>query len=128
MYSPLNHMQPEPVCNIQGLHAAWVSLHEKQKEYCRSQFFPMWKRMSCWSDNQKLIVLTNFSSEASNTFELKIPADIISKWNLKDGSYTLKDQLYQKSSVQLQVVNGEGKASVSIKPLESFIYELVVVK
>jgi glycosidase len=77
-----------------------------------------------WSNSQKLIVLTNFSSDATNSFELKIPADIITKWNLKDGSYTLEDQLYGKSTIQLEVVNGEGKASVSIKPLESFIYQL----
>jgi glycosidase len=77
-----------------------------------------------WSDTQKLIVITNFSSELVNSFELKIPADIIGKWNLKDGSYTIKDQLYEKSTIQLQVVNGEGKASISIAPLESFIYQL----
>jgi hypothetical protein len=77
-----------------------------------------------WSDTQKLIVLTNFSSDVTNSFELKIPADIIGKWNLKDGSYTIKDQLYGKSTTQLQVVNGEGKASITIAPLESFIYQL----
>jgi glycosidase len=76
-----------------------------------------------WSDNQKLIVITNFSSDASYNFELKVSADIISKWNLKDGSYTLKDQLYG-SSIQMQVVNGEGKAIFSIKPLESFIFQI----
>jgi glycosidase len=77
-----------------------------------------------WSDTQKLIVITNFSSKLTNSFELKIPIDIISKWNLKDGSYTIKDQLYEKSVIQLQVVNGEGKTSISIGPLESFIYQL----
>jgi glycosidase len=77
-----------------------------------------------WSNSQKLIVITNFSSALSNNFELKIPTDIIAKWNLKDGSYTIKDQLYGKSTIQLQVVNGEGKASITIAPLESFVYEL----
>jgi glycosidase len=76
-----------------------------------------------WSESQKLIVLTNFSSEVTNTFELKIPADIITKWSLKDGTYTLKDQLYG-NTVELLVADGEGKARISIKPLESFIYQL----
>jgi glycosidase len=75
-----------------------------------------------WSDSQKLIVVTNFSSETSSNFELKIPADIIQKWNLKEGIYTITDQLYFKSSPQLQVENGEGKIQISIAPLESFIY------
>ena len=77
-----------------------------------------------WSNNEKLIILTNFSAEASNTFELKIPSDIIAKWNLKDGTYPLHDQLYGKTAVQLVVANGEGKASITINPLESFIYQL----
>jgi glycosidase len=77
-----------------------------------------------WSDSQKLIVVTNFSWLTTSNFELKIPADIIQKWNLKDGIYTISDQLYHKSSVQLRVENGEGKAQISIAPSESFIYQL----
>jgi hypothetical protein len=76
-----------------------------------------------WSDNQKLIVLTNFSSDVTNSFELNIPANIIHSWNLKDGSYILIEQLSGKSISQLQVVNGEGKASITIHPLESLIYQ-----
>ncbi len=77
-----------------------------------------------WSASQKLIVVTNFSWLTTSTFELKIPADIIQKWNLKDGTYTITDQLYHKSSVQLRVENGEGKVQMSIAPSESFIYQL----
>ncbi len=77
-----------------------------------------------WSDTQKLIVVTNFSWLTTSNFELKIPSDIIQKWNLKDGNYTLTDQLYNKSSVQLKVLNGEGKVQITIAPSESFIYQL----
>jgi glycosidase len=78
-----------------------------------------------WSENQKLIVVANFSSEKTSEFDLRIPSDIISKWNLKDGEYQLTDRLYQsKNSVILKVVNGEGIAKVKIAPSESFIYEL----
>jgi hypothetical protein len=77
-----------------------------------------------WSDTQKLIVVTNFYSLASSNFELRIPADIIQKWNLKDGTYTITDQLYQKKTTQLRVENGEGKAQISIGPSESFIFQL----
>jgi glycosidase len=77
-----------------------------------------------WSATQKLIVITNFSWLTTSNFELKIPSDIIEKWNLKDGNYTIKDQLYNKSSTLLQVVNGEGKVQITIAPSESFIYQL----
>ncbi|MDI5949680.1 alpha-amylase family protein [Flavobacterium yafengii] len=77
-----------------------------------------------WSATQKLIVVTNFSWLTASNFELKIPSEIIQKWNLKDGNYTLTDQLYNKSSVQLKVLNGEGKVQITIAPSESFIYQL----
>ena len=77
-----------------------------------------------WSDTQKLIIVTNFSWLTTSNFELKIPSDIIQKWKLKDGNYTVTDQLYHKSAVQLQVLNGEGKAQITIAPSESFIYQL----
>ena len=76
-----------------------------------------------WSDVQKLLVVVNFSWQTTSTFELKIPSDIIQKWNLKDGNYTVTDQLYHKNSIQVQVLNGEGKAQITIAPSESFIYQ-----
>ena len=77
-----------------------------------------------WSNTQKLIVVTNFYALASSNFELRIPADIIQKWNLKDGNHTITDQLYHKKTTQLRVENGEGKAQISIGPSESFIFQL----
>ena len=77
-----------------------------------------------WSDTEKLIIVTNFYSLASSNFELRIPADIIQKWNLKDGTYTITDQLYHKKTTQLRVENGVGKAQISISPSESFIFQL----
>ena len=79
-----------------------------------------------WSNNQKLIVITNFSWLTSSNFELKIPSDIITKWNLKDGTYTLTDQIYKNNSVKLEVLNGEGKAKIKIKPSESFIFQVKI--
>ncbi|WP_166924573.1 alpha-amylase family glycosyl hydrolase [Flavobacterium poyangense] len=77
-----------------------------------------------WSDTQKLIVVANFSSDKTSEFELKVPAEVISKWKLKDGSYELLDQLYLKNKTSLIVKNGEGVARVKIMPSESFIYEV----
>lgn len=77
-----------------------------------------------WSASQKLIVVSNFSWITTSHFELKIPNDIIKTWKLKDGTYTLKDQLYGKSKAVLHVVNGEGKVALNVLPSESFLLEL----
>ncbi|MBB4803364.1 glycosidase [Flavobacterium nitrogenifigens] len=77
-----------------------------------------------WSESQKLIIIANFSSEKESEFDLKVPSTLISKWNLKDGSYVLVDKLYSNSKTYLVVKNGEGSARIKIKPSESFIYEI----
>ena len=77
-----------------------------------------------WSKTQKLVITTNFSWLTNSNYELKIPADIIQKWNLKDGNYALNDQLYGKKKIILKVGNGVGIAKISILPLETFILEV----
>ena len=74
-----------------------------------------------WSVKEKLIIISNFSWVSTSNFALKVPSDIISKWNLKDGKYTLIDQLYKENSVQMLVRNGVGEVQISIAPSESFI-------
>ena len=76
-----------------------------------------------WSSSEKLIVINNFSWLTTSNFELKIPADIIKKWKLKDGSFVLTDQLYG-TKVAMNVVNGEGKVQLKLEPSESYILKL----
>jgi glycosidase len=77
-----------------------------------------------WSNNQKLIVVTNFSWLTKSTFELKIPAEILESWNTKNGNYKIADQLYGKNKTELKVVNGEGFVKITIEPSESLIFEV----
>lgn len=76
-----------------------------------------------WSDAEKLIVVANFSKDRNYAFDLKIPADVVAKWQLQDGAYPVKDQLYGSTST-LKVTNGVGVLQVSIKGTESFIFKL----
>jgi hypothetical protein len=76
-----------------------------------------------YSDTEKLIIVTNFSWVTTSTIMLKVPADVIAKWQLKGGDYPLKDQLYGKSAI-LSINNGIGLIKVTLKPSESFIYKL----
>lgn len=77
-----------------------------------------------WSKEERLIIITNFSENTTSNFELKVPAEIINAWKIKEGNHDLDDQLYHKSKAILEVKNREGKVKVSLKPLESFIYKL----
>ncbi|MDP2160588.1 MAG: alpha-amylase family protein [Flavobacterium sp.] len=77
-----------------------------------------------WSDDEKLVIVTNFNQNTPVQCDVMIPADVVKKMNLKDGKYTLNDQLYGKSSTELKVENGVGKFRLKIGVNESFIYKI----
>jgi glycosidase len=77
-----------------------------------------------YTDKQKMIIVVNLSWLTTSTFDLKVPAELIKEWKLKDGSYTVTDMLYGKTTSQLVVKNGAGVMKVTIKPSESFIFKL----
>jgi len=76
-----------------------------------------------WTKNEKLVVVVNFSWKKESQFNMTIPQDVIETWKLKDGSYSLKDQLYGSEN-KLEVKDGVGLIKMSIKPSESFIFKL----
>ena len=76
-----------------------------------------------YSDSEKLIVVANFSWVTTSNFKLIVPADVISKWSLADGNYTVTDQLYG-STAELNVTKGVGTIKLSVKPSESFIFKI----
>jgi len=77
-----------------------------------------------WSETQKLIIVSNFSSDVTSSFELKVPNLVIEKWGLKDEKYRLTDQLFKKTELALEVIDGNGLVQIQLAPLESFILEI----
>ena len=77
-----------------------------------------------WSNEQKLIVVSNFSWLTTSNFELKIPEDVIQKWHLKDGTYSVKGQLDGNFKTKLQVIKGRGHVNISVAPSESLVLEV----
>ena len=77
-----------------------------------------------WSDDEKLIIISNFNAENTYGFDLALPQDIIEKWQLKDGEYQLQDQLYKSYTSTLKIENNQARVRVDIKPLESFILKI----
>ena len=77
-----------------------------------------------WSDDEQLIVVSNFNAESDYGFELQLPEDLVKKLHLEDGEYQVKDQLYNTYTSTLKVENGMAKVRVDIKPLESFILKI----
>lgn len=76
-----------------------------------------------WSDTEKLIVVSNFDSNHSQTYTLKLPNELINLWHLKDGNYPVKDVLYGKT-FPLKVKQGLGFIDLKLESSESFILKL----
>jgi glycosidase len=77
-----------------------------------------------WSENEKLIIIANFDDMVNYDLDLQIPSEIISTWKLKDGTYTVKDQLYNKVTKKLIVKNGVGYINLQLDTLTSYIFKV----
>tara|TARA_R110002126_G_scaffold54341_14_gene147197 strand:- start:11688 stop:13637 length:1950 start_codon:yes stop_codon:yes gene_type:complete len=76
-----------------------------------------------YSDAQQLIIVSNFKAEQTVEFELVVPAELISQWQLADGSHGLAGQLGGEANV-LQVTNGIGRVTIALPPLGSVVYRV----
>nr|WP_321415940.1 alpha-amylase family glycosyl hydrolase [uncultured Allomuricauda sp.] len=77
-----------------------------------------------WNKNEKLIVLSNFDGYKSYSFQLKIPEDVVAKWQLKDGKYPLTEQLYGTINANMAITNGQGQVQLDLAPLQSYIFKV----
>ncbi|MFY0604639.1 MAG: alpha amylase C-terminal domain-containing protein [Flavobacteriaceae bacterium] len=77
-----------------------------------------------WSNDEQLVVVTNFDAEKSYSFNLKVPESLLLNWKLSDGSYEMSDQLYKAHTTTLKVENGKGSIQINLTPLQSFILKL----
>ena len=77
-----------------------------------------------WSENEKLIIISNFDDTNTFAFNLKLPEDTIQEWKLANGEYQTEDQIYKEFKSILKIQNGLGTIKIQLKPLESFILKL----
>jgi hypothetical protein len=74
-----------------------------------------------WKNNDRLVIISNFDKNETHHFNLLIPQELITLWKLKDGKYTLQDQLEDKNKVILEIKNGKGYLKHNLKANESAI-------
>ena len=77
-----------------------------------------------WSDDEQLIIVSNFNADNTYGFELQLPEDFVGKLGLSDGEYEVKDQLFGNYTSVLKVEDGKAEVRIDIKPLESFILKI----
>ncbi|MBT8204614.1 MAG: alpha-amylase family protein [Eudoraea sp.] len=76
-----------------------------------------------WSDNEKLIIISNFDSGRTYDLQLKVPGHIIKHWELEEGNYPLVDALYGAQN-SMKIKGGIGHIPIRLDPLQSYIFRL----
>ena len=77
------------------------------------------------SDNEKLVVVSNFSPSESFEFNLQLPQSLMKRWHLNDGTRTMTDVISDSNNnYQLLTNQGKGVIRVALKPLESLVLQL----
>jgi glycosidase len=77
-----------------------------------------------WDQNNRVVVVSNFSDSNSVNTQLKLPKQLVSQWQLQAGT-KLVNQLFEQTKQPAAVnVDDAGQASISVnlKPLESKLF------
>lgn len=109
--------------NSEALVGEYQDMHHFNKKYTEG-YNEKVLVFARWSSNEKLIIISNFDDENSCEFDLKLPNNIIQKWELADGEYHFEDQLYSEFKTKLYIKDKIGNFKIKLNPLESFILKL----
>lgn len=106
-----------------ALIAHYRDLHEFNRENTRD-YYDKVLSFTRWSEDEKLLIISNFDAGISQEFQLLVPQEVISSWKLEDGVYEFEDKLYDSYNSMLIVTNGQGNIQIELDPLESYILQL----
>ena len=110
--------------NSEALMGNYAEIHHYNRENLENYTRKIFSFVR-WSENEKLVIISNFDDLVNYDLDLQIPSEIIKSWNLKDGTYGLEDQLYKTTKTTLIVENGVGTVNIALDTLNSFIFKVI---
>ena len=72
----------------------------------------------------KWLIIANFSKHDGFGFELQVPPELLSTWDLPNGSYPLIDKLYGEVQTHFHREDNYGHMRVDIAPLQTLFFKL----
>ncbi len=98
----------------------YAEIHSANREYSDSYDEAVFSFVR-WQDEERLIVVSNFSADDAKTLSMTVPSDILEAWSLQDGSVALTEQLYGENNSELVVADGAGRFELTLEPLGSAV-------
>ena len=77
-----------------------------------------------WDNQQKWLVVSNFSDNKTQHFQLQLPAELINAWALQSKSYVLSSFLESDKPQTLVVKDASAQLDLTLAPLESVVLRL----
>ena len=107
----------------EALMGPYQEIHYYNKEHTETYDHRIFSFVR-WSEEERLIIISNFDTEKRYEIDLKLPPELISQWKLESSTYELEEQLYGRQKAALELSDGVGKIQLGIEPLESFIFKI----
>jgi len=77
-----------------------------------------------WTENQHILVITNFHKDKSYDLELELPVEVIHEWGLTKDVYTFKELFDESVFTTFRISNNTAKMTLKLSPLQSKILVL----
>ena len=77
-----------------------------------------------WDEDQKLIIVTNFSEFDQIKTTLKISPELITIWKLEKGEREIREVMFGKKKSLLRITDEDAEIDLDLAPLESVVFEV----
>jgi glycosidase len=99
----------------------YQNIHLYNREHTENYYKTLFSFVR-WNDQEKFVVVANFDENIHYSIGLKIPAEVVKKWNLSDGRYNVSPFLDVHKPTELVITEGVGIIQLEIEPLGSYIF------
>ncbi|VGO15018.1 Alpha-amylase [Pontiella desulfatans] len=106
--------------NSDALKGEYMDLHRHNLAHAGNYSEKLFS-FARWSAQSNVVVLASFDHTQTAEVGLRLPEELIQKWNLPDGTYRLEN-LFRNTPGSLVVENGRGAIRTTLAPLESQVY------
>ena len=106
-----------------GFLGEYQELHTYNRQHTSAYSGDMFS-FARWDNQQKWLVVSNFSDNKTQHFQLQLPAELINAWALQSKSYVLSSFLESDKPQTLVVKDASAQLDLTLAPLESVVLRL----
>ena len=106
-----------------GFSGEYQELHTYNRQHTKGYTGEVFS-FARWNGQQQWLVVSNFSDNKTQHFQLQLPAELVSAWELQSKSYVLSSFLGSAKPRTLVVNNVSAQLDLTLAPLESLVLRL----